>query len=124
MKEKIEIEVVLQITPKLLYKLLSTEEGLSKWFADKVLIKNNEIEFYWAKDKHEAIIIAQKENKFFKFSWKDDTDYFVEFSILPTEQNNLSVLKITDFANNEDKETTLLLWNKNIKQLKQSIGLS
>ena len=72
MKEPFEIEVLLQVSPKLLYKFISTEEGLSKWFADKVNIYNDTIEFYWSKTKHEAKIISLKEPKYFKFSWLED----------------------------------------------------
>lgn len=127
MKEPFEIEVLLQVSPKLLYKFISTEEGLSKWFADKVNIVNDKIDFYWSKSKHEAKILAQKEAKYFKFSWIEDyndgNSCFIEFSILPTNQDNVTMLKIKDFSECDEKDANILLWETNIEQLKRSLGI-
>ncbi len=127
MKKPFEIEVILPVSQKLLYKFISTEEGLSKWFADKVLIHNNKIEFYWAKSKHEAVILAQKEPKFFKFSWIEDVeeknDAFIELTIFTSNEDNLVTLKITDFSEDEDKDANLVLWETTIDKLKRSLGV-
>ncbi len=128
MKIHFEIEVVLPVSQKLLYKFISTEEGLAKWFADKVLInKENNIEFYWSKSKHEASILSQKEPKYFKFSWIEDleakNDAYIEFCIIPSSEDNLVTLKITDFSEEEEKDDSLLLWESTIEKLKRSLGV-
>lgn len=127
MKELIKLEVLLQVSPKLLYQFISTEEGLSKWFADKVNIINNKIEFYWGKTKHEGQILSKKEFKYFKFSWLEDlknhSDYYIEFYLMPTDQPNFTILKITDFTESEERDAIMLLWQSHIEQLKRSLGL-
>ncbi len=127
MKEPFEIEVLLQVSPKLLYKFISTEEGLTKWFADKVNINKDKIEFFWSKTKHEAIIISQKEPKYFKFCWIEDynnaNNYYVEMNILPTNQDNFTLFKIKDFSEADEKEANILLWETHIEQLKRSLGI-
>lgn len=128
MKEQYELEFVLPVSAKLLYKFISTEEGLSKWFADRVNIQKEQINFYWAKQIHKAKILKQKEYKFFKFSWLEDTEngnqYFVEFAISPSENDNSTVLKITDFTESDEKNENILLWNTLIEQLKRALGIN
>lgn len=127
MKELFELEVLLQVSPKMLYQFISTEEGLSKWFADKVNITNDKIEFFWAKTKHEGQILSKKEFKHFKFSWiedvEDNSGCYIELCLIPTDQPNLTLLKITDFSELEDRDASILLWQTHIEQLKRSLGL-
>ncbi|MCX7862754.1 MAG: START-like domain-containing protein [Bacteroidales bacterium] len=127
MKELFELEIVLQVSPKLLYQFISTEEGLSKWFADKVNITQNKIEFFWAKSRHEGQIIAKKDQKYFKFSWIEDieenTGCYVELTVIPTEQSNVTLLKIVDFSELDEKEANILLWHTHIEKLKRSLGI-
>ncbi len=128
MKEQYELEFVFPVSAKLLYQLVSTEEGLSKWFADRVDIQKEQINFYWSKQIHEAKILGQKECKFFKFSWSEDiedsNEYFVEFAVNPSGNDNSTVLKITDFTESDEKNENILLWNTNIDQLKRAMGIN
>jgi uncharacterized protein YndB with AHSA1/START domain len=128
MKSQYELEFIFPVTPKLLFNHISTEEGLSKWFADKVYIKNKAISFFWSNNQSDAIILAYKECKFVKFSWQDDLDEkngcFVEFSIFPTNNNSGTLLKIVDFTDPDEKEENIMLWNSNIEKLKRSMGVS
>jgi len=127
MKELIELEFVLPVSPKLLYHLISTEEGLSKWFADRVIILNQNISFYWSKQRIDAKILAQKENKFVKYAWLEDIEdknncYF-EIAIHSTNENSTTI-KITDFSDPEEKNENIILWNTHIDKLKRAIGIN
>ncbi len=128
MKIKIELQYVLPVSPKILFMLISTEEGLSKWFADKVNITGKDIIFQWSKDIEKAIILSIKENKYFKFAWEYDVlqnnDYFVEFLLLNTTEQNNVVLQITDFSEEDEIEANTILWNNNINKLKRVLGIN
>lgn len=128
MKIKIELQYVLPVSPKILFMLISTEEGLSKWFADNVNIIGKDIIFRWSKDIEKAIILSIKENKYFKFAWEDDVlqnnDYFVEFLLLNTTEENNVVLQVTDFSEEDEIEANTILWNNNINKLKRVLGIN
>ncbi|HNV94892.1 MAG TPA: START-like domain-containing protein [Bacteroidales bacterium] len=128
MKEQYELEFVLPVSPKLLYQLISTEEGLSKWFADRVNIQKDNLTFVWSKENYEAKILAQKECKFFKYAWLEDIEsnnnYFVEFSISSNQNDNSTILKITDFTDPHERNENIMLWNSNIDQLKRAMGIN
>lgn len=128
MKEKLELEFVLTVSPKLLYQLISTEEGLSKWFADRVNIQKDKLTFIWSKQKYEAKIIAQKDCKFFKYAWLEDVEnknnYYVEFSISTNDNDNITTLKIIDFTDSDEKNENIILWNSNIENLKRALGIN
>ena len=44
-------------------------------------------------------------------------------NILPTTQDNITLLKIKDFSELEEKEANILLWQTHIEQLKRSLGI-
>ena len=46
-KEKFELEYVLKTSPKVLDKLLITPDGLSEWFAEDVIVKDEVYTFHW-----------------------------------------------------------------------------
>jgi len=128
MKELIELEYVLPVSPKLLYQLISTEEGLSKWFADRVIIQNENISFYWSKQRLDAKILAKKECKFIKYAWNEDIEEknncFFEISIISTSENNTTIIKITDFSEPDEKNENIMLWNTHIDKLKRAMGIN
>lgn len=128
MKEKLELEFVLSVSPKLLYQHVSTEEGLSKWFADKISIQNDNLTFVWSKQNYEAKILAQKECKLFKYAWiediKNNNNYYVEFSIISNNNDNITTLKIVDFTEPEEKSENIMLWKSNVDQLKRALGIN
>lgn len=128
MKEQYKLEFVFPVSVKLLYQLVSTEEGLSKWFADRVDIQKEQINFYWSKQIFKAKIIGKKEYKFFRFSWIEDiennNDYYIEFTVDASNNDNSTILKITDFTESDEKNENILLWNSNVDQLKRAIGIN
>lgn len=128
MKEPYELEFVLPVSPKLLYQLISTEEGLSKWFADRVNINKENMTFVWSKQNYEAKILAQKDCKLFKYAWIEDienkNDYFVEFSIASNNNDNTTILRIIDYTDPDEKNENIMLWKSNIDQLKRAMGIN
>jgi len=120
---KYTLEYIFIASPKLLFHYISTDQGLSEWFSDKVILKDNVYHFYWGESEQKAIISSKKENEFIRFKWIDEEEnnYF-ELKIDTDSVNNDIALIITDFAFDEDKEDSIMVWNSAIKKLLRIIG--
>jgi len=125
MKTKYELEYTLNTSPNFLYSRLSTPEGLSEWFADNVNLKRGKFQFIWEGAEQEASVIQKKSNKYIRFHWEDDEDqeHYFEFRIHTDELTGDVALLITDFAEEEEKDDAIDLWDTQISELKQAIGL-
>lgn len=122
---KYELEYTLNTSTNILYNRISTPEGLSEWFADNVNLKNGRYTFIWEGSESVASVLQKKSNKFIRFKWEDDDEeeaYF-EFRIHTDELTRDVALIITDFAEEEDKNDAIDLWDSQISELKQAIGL-
>jgi uncharacterized protein YndB with AHSA1/START domain len=125
MKTKYELEYTFNTSPNFLYSRLSTPEGLSEWFADNVNLKRGKFQFIWEGAEQEATVIQKKTNKFIRFHWEDDEDQeqYFEFRIHTDELTGDVALLITDFAEEDEKDDAIDLWDSQISELKHGIGL-
>ena len=126
MRLKYELEYTINCSPKVLFSRLSTPEGLSEWFADDVNVDGDLFTFIWDKSKSVARVAALKENRLVRFEWldsnKEDLNYF-EFRINIQELTGDIALIITDFADAEEKEDSIYLWDSQISDLKRALGV-
>jgi len=70
-------------------------------------------------------VIQKKVNKFIRFHWEEDEnpEHYFEFRIRTDELTGDVALLITDFAEEEEKDDAIDLWDSQISELKHSIGL-
>ena len=123
---KYSLEFPIKTSISILFKRLSTPSGLSEWFADNVNIKNDVLTFFWEGSEEEAIVLKKKNNEFIQYQWLDDKgeERYFEFFIQIDDMTKDISLIVTDFAENEDeKEEAILLWTKQIENLKNAIGI-
>ena len=124
MKTKYELEYTLNTSPNILFNRLSTPEGLSEWFADNVNLRKGKYTFIWEGTEQEASVLQRKSNKFIRFRWDDDEeDAYFEFRIRTDELTGDVALLITDFAEEDEKDDAVDLWDTQISELKHAIGL-
>ncbi len=125
MKTKYELEYTFNTSPNFLYSRLSTPEGLSEWFADNVNLKRGKFQFIWEGAEQEATVVQKKTNKFIRFHWEDDEvqEHYFEFRIHTDELTGDVALLITDFAEEDEKDDAIDLWDTQISELKHGIGL-
>jgi uncharacterized protein YndB with AHSA1/START domain len=126
MRLKYELEYTLNCSPKVLFSRLSTPEGLSEWFADNVTIDSGLFTFRWSKTESKARLTGLKENKLVRFEWTDtgedrESNYF-EFRIVVHDITGDLALIITDFAEPDEKEDAIYLWDSQISDLKRLLG--
>jgi uncharacterized protein YndB with AHSA1/START domain len=126
MRQKIELEYTLNCSPRVLFSRLSTPEGLSEWFADDVNVDGDTFTFLWNYAESVARLVALKDTKFVRFEWlgnhEEDSNFF-EFRINIEELSSSLALLITDFAEPEDMEDTISLWNSQVNDLRRALGV-
>ncbi|HLN74507.1 MAG: START-like domain-containing protein [Methylococcaceae bacterium] len=124
-KSKLQLEYLINCSPKVLYNRLSTASGLSEWFADDVLVKGNLFTFIWENAGQIAEKKNQKENKVVRYEWVENDDkeenYF-EFTITQDDLTNDVSLIVTDFVDEDEKQSTKDLWDTQITKLKHLLG--
>jgi uncharacterized protein YndB with AHSA1/START domain len=126
MRLKLELEYTLNCSPKVLFSRLSTPDGLGEWFADKVDADGDLFTFSWSNSESKARLVAIKENKLVRFEWTDidneESNYF-EFQINMDELTGDLALIICDFAEENEKEDAVSLWDSQITDLKRLLGI-
>jgi uncharacterized protein YndB with AHSA1/START domain len=127
MRCQYELEYTLNCSPKMVFPRLSTAEGLGEWFADEIMTDGNIFTFRWGKTESKAMLTSVKENKLVRFDWIDDsTDKaanFFEFRIIVHDLTGDLALLITDFAEPDEKEDAIYLWDTQINDLKRILGI-
>ena len=123
--EKYELEFPFNTSSNLLYKRIATPSGLSEWFADDVFVKQNKFTFVWEDYEQIAFLQENKKNESIKFKWEEDEDdenYF-EFAIRKNHLTGDNALIIIDFAESDEKEDAIQLWDKQVSKLQSVLGL-
>ena len=121
-KTKIQLEYVLNCSPKVLFNWLSTASGLSEWFADDVKVKGKKFTFVWEGSEQTAEMTLHKENKLVRFTWLDEDDSYFEFRITQDELTGDVSLIIIDFAEEDEIKETKGLWDTQVADLKHILG--
>tara|TARA_Y100000766_G_C18862433_1_gene583919 strand:+ start:43 stop:414 length:372 start_codon:yes stop_codon:yes gene_type:complete len=121
--EKYELEFQIRSSVNILFNCLSTPSGLSEWFADDVNCTKNTYTFIWDNSEQEAELITVSNNYFIKFRWLDFPDNtFFEFRIEVDEITNDVILKVTDFAEEDEVQEGKDLWTSQIQTLMKHLG--
>ncbi len=126
MKIKYELEYSLNSSPNILFYRLSTPGGLSEWFADDINITDKIFTFIWNGTEQKAEMLQKKANQSVRFKWlddDDDKDSYFEFKIHKDAITGDVALIITDFAEEDEKDDAIDLWNTQVSELKHVIGL-
>ena len=121
-KVKIQLEYVINCSPKVLFNRLSTASGLAEWFAEDVKVKGKKYTFVWDDSPQVAEMTLRRENKIVRFNWVDDEDSYFEFRISQDELTGDVSLLVVDFAEDDEQEEVADLWNAQIADLKQVLG--
>lgn len=124
-KEKYTVEYHLQkVSKSILWKCVSTSDGLQEWFADNVDNTGDDFVFTWNGNAEHAERLTSKEGALIRFRWVSESpDTFFEFSIQEVELTGDVSLTITDFAEKGDTEDAIRLWNSQIDELRRVTGM-
>ncbi len=128
---KISIERELNSkSANIIWALMSTPEGLSKWFADEVKRDGDLFVFTWgnAWSSHEtrtAAMLEKKEREYIRLRWSEDEylDTYLELRMEKSDITNDYILVVTDYAPDGDTDTLADIWDANFETLRRSTGL-
>ena len=126
MRIKYELEYTLNCSSKVLFSRLSTPEGLSEWFADNVNVEGDLFTFIWNNSETKARLAALKDNKLVRFEWVDveeEEENYFEFRLAIEELTGDLALIITDFAEEDEKDDSVYLWDTQVADLKRILGI-
>ena len=121
-KTKIELEYIINSSPRILYPYLVEPNELAQWFADDVTFHDGVYEFIWGNESYRARLATSKENKYAKFKWIDDEPHYFEMEIIQDELTNDVALSIIDYAKDENVEDRTKIWDNSISYLQSVIG--
>jgi uncharacterized protein YndB with AHSA1/START domain len=121
-KNKIQLEYIINCSPKVLFNRLSTPSGLAEWFADDVHLEGKVFTFIWKGSKEVAEMTLFKENKLVRFTWENNEHTYFEFRITQDELTGDVSLIVTDFGEESETEEITGLWHNHIALLKHVVG--
>lgn len=129
-KYKFTKEFDFRASAKMLYPYLTTVQGLSEWFVDKVWIDEQHIyHFEWQGEPLKALMKMHKINSFVKYEFfpkKEDeatcNPNYVELKLEPDELTGLTYLKVTDFSEMDDEVQLNEMWHNFMTTLKEKVG--
>lgn len=119
---KVQLEYVINCSPKVLYNRLSSASGLAEWFADDVRVQGKRYTFIWEGSEQTVEMTLRKENRLVRFTRSDDENLYFEFKISQDELTGDVSLIINDFSEEDEVEETRELWNTQIAELKHILG--
>lgn len=122
---KIQLEYPLRSSTSILYQYVSTPSGLQTWFSDLVEVRGAFFTFKWddgTEAKTELVKnIANKTVRFQIINGVDPEEY-LEFQIVQDDITSDVELMITEFVNEGDEESSAMVWDAAVEQLKSIIG--
>jgi len=123
-KEKFHIEYVFdKVSKRSLWNHITTQTGLSAWFADDVEIENDVYTFIWDKTSETARVLEMKPDTYIRFRWDgEDMNVYFEFHIYKVELTGDVLLEVTDFAEADEKADAISLWDTQVYELKRTLG--
>ena len=123
-KEKFQIEYPMKSVPvALLWSYISSARSLEQWFADSVRVEGKRYFSSWNGQEQSAMLLGVRNEVSIRFRWDDDESrsYF-EMKISVNELTDETLLTITDFSDEDDREESCELWNAQIDALRRIIG--
>lgn len=129
-KYKFTKEYGFRASAKMLYPYLSTIQGLSEWFVDKVWVDDKHIfHFEWQGEPLKAVMKIHKVNAFVKYEFfpkpedtgKEPANY-VDFHLNTDELTGITYIKVTDFSEMNDELELNEMWDNFMYALKEKVG--
>lgn len=130
-KERLYLEFPLATTSLgLVWKFLSTDHGLERWIADRVVEENGVISLTWGNlfaEHHtlHARIVERAPQSHLKLQWvdEDDPEAYWEMRLSSSELDGQVTMQVTDYAPADELDDLAGLWDGNLERLHNVSGL-
>lgn len=119
----IVLEYTMHCSAKFLYKYISTSEGLSEWFADKVSREHNDFHFTFGDTVLNGVLLEDKPFSHVKFKLDDfEEGETLQMKLETDEITDELILIVQDYCDKGDEEEIQMLWEASILKLKSIVG--
>ena len=120
---KYTLEYLFRASPTILYQFFTTPSCLIRWFCDEVEIDNEEFTFSWDGAEEVAVLLEDIEEERLKFKWEDGEEgEYYEITFAKSPVTGETILTISDFCDEDELNDSKLLWENQIKVLRQETG--
>lgn len=121
---KIDLEFIFRASPKILYQFWTTPSCLIRWFCDEVDINDGVYSFSWDGYPELAALVEDIEEERIRFKWEEaeDKEEFLEVRMTRSPVTAETILEITDYCDEDELAEQKLLWESQIKRLRQETG--
>ena len=120
-KKEFTVERTFRASPTILFKFLTTPSGLVQWFADHVDRNGDVYSFFWNGVEEKATISSYHEDELLRIDWEDGEDY-IQYKIDKSEVTGETILFVTDFAEEDEVDDQMELWESQLDDLVKSTG--
>lgn len=121
---KIDLEFIFRASPGILYSFFTEPAKIVRWFCDEVDISGNVFTFMWSGSEEIARLVGNEDEEKLRFKWEEsehDEEYLeIRFSQAPV--TNETILEITDFCDEDEKEDQKNLWTSQMEKLRHETG--
>ncbi len=119
--EHFTMEFHLETTPKLLFTLISTPEGLTRWFAPTIKTGDDTLVFQWPSNEQMVRVMHAKESEYVIFQWLEDyhKGYDLQMRIETESDASGVTLVISDFAEVGDVDFSKRIWESLVGKLQK-----
>lgn len=122
-RKKFTLEYIIRSSPSILFEFLTQPSNLAQWFSDYCDSQGDIFIFGWGGSFERARQVDVVEDQSVKYHWEHaNKDEFFSFRVYKSEIANDTVLEITDFAENKEIKEQTALWDKQVEDLKHTIG--
>ncbi len=126
-REKYSIEFVLgNASQKSLWQMLTVTTSMEEWFAQKVRVKDKKFyTFTWEENSQEAEQTIKRPMRQVRYNWLtgERAGTYFEFKINTLELSSEIALEVIAFAEPEEKDDAIFLWETQIELLKRKLGI-
>ncbi len=121
---KLDLEFIFRASPTILYQFWTTPSCLIRWFCDEVDINETTYSFSWDGFPELATLVEDIEEERIRFKWEDapDEEEYLEIRMSKSPVTGETILEITDYCDDNELAEQKLLWESQIKRLRQETG--
>jgi uncharacterized protein YndB with AHSA1/START domain len=120
----VELEFFLRASVPMVFEYVSTSEGLSRWFCDAVIVKDDVFEFHWEGAFETARIINVEHDKKIVFHWEESEEEkdYIELEVHKSPITNETILRIKECCYEDEVSDVSELWESQVEELKKLLG--
>lgn len=126
-KEKYSVEFVMGNASQMsIWRMLTDSTSMEQWFAVKVKVTDRKFfTFSWEENVQEAEQTINRPISHVRYNWltEDRLGTYFEFKIHTLELSSEIALEVVGFAEPDEKDDAIFLWETQIGMLKRKLGI-